>query len=42
MFERLEESGSGIDEGRLFEVFDDDELVVLGLCVHAVVGLHVV
>lgn len=40
MFDRLQYSGSWLYEGGLGEMFDDDEFVVFGFGIHAVVGLH--
>lgn len=41
MFDGLEDAGGGFNEGGLSEVSDDDEFVVFGFGVHAVVGLDV-
>lgn len=39
MLDGLENSGGWFDEGSLSQMADDDEFVVLGLGVHAVIGL---
>lgn len=41
IFQRLKHAWDGLNEGRLIEMLEKDELVVLILSVHAVVGLHV-
>ena len=42
LFDRLQYAWRGVNEGRVFEVSDDDEFVVFGLGVHVVEGLDVV
>lgn len=41
IFQGLKHARDGLNEGRFIEMLEEDELVVLVLSVHAVVGLHV-